>query len=1128
MKCYNCHYDKLDKKTKNCPICGVDLTQVCEKCNSFIPMGAKFCSSCGTKVTTFVNLTKEEKVDVGVIFADISGFTSLAEEYSSEDTKNIINDCFAAITKPVYELNGEIHKYIGDCVMVIFKKGTINEIAHNTMQCALLMRDYLSTYLTMNQSTIKTLLNVSIGVNIGDVVLGELGTSFDSEYTIIGDTVNIASRLQTYAKPGEVIVSKSIFDITKNVVVYSEAELINVKNKKEALEIYHAVTFNKQLNVNKVYIQREIDSIVNGYINREQNSHILNVTGEPGIGKSLSIDRFINNNSELSFMKIKLTKWDVNNPYSGIVKLLHLLVNSTEDKDVSKQLYNYLTIILAGKETVEINRTYQFLLLILKEERSAEYEVIINSMSYQDLVVEVREQAMLFVSASLQYKNQIIIFENSDFIDEETKSAFMNFEEMPHTIMVSRVKMEEDESILSVKMKRFTSDMVLDYLKQFFDVMISEAMHKRIVTLVKGNPLYLKEVCHVINQHKRIFVDGCLTINETIEYNLPQSMNKLYKTRFDTFNRKTKEVLSLASLFVIEIDFRVINELLEFSYTQELEEELEEMNIIELSGYYRFDNNTVKTYQFTNQDFKEAIKKQMTSKDYKYKHKKIADLLLTDADYQRLDIIALHLKEAQELNLSKEFYLKSAFDNHTKFNVEQAQANFLQYIELEKELDRSAIERNVVQSYIQLASLMIYKGDFIQAIEYVTEGLTLQQTNQELHTLKIQLLECYKGTSNIEKALPLIEDLSKSLQKTSENYGKLLKVQSTVYNMIGKPGVIELVEQSKNILVKTGDFENLSETLAQAGIRYFIQGDIKKGIETLESAMSYSDKAKNKSLTAKIMINLGILYNNYGEEEKANVLFLNAMDISKQISNNSSYVTSAINLGVSYLKTGAFLNAKNTFLESVSRSKKNNLLYQQCVSLTNLGDVYYELGDFDNAQNTYEQSKELAHMMKLPIEGAINNLGLVKTRISTTLDNNDESLLNTLIKEFEDGEELSYVSSCYFTLSDFYISKTNIDEASKAAQKALDYALKSDGSIEEVRALRKQLEIALIQKDTTKAQTLYKNIIKRTTELNQYYELAKTYYTKYIYENNIEYLSLAKEVLVYFDECFLSELIKNN
>ncbi len=1120
MKCYNCQYDKLDKSIKNCPICGVDVTNVCKSCQTVVPTTAKFCNNCGTKLTQKEEVRKDEILNIGVLFADISGFTSLAENYDSEETKNIINECFQAITKPIYQNNGSIDKYIGDCVMATFKSGSTKELCTNTLKAATKIRDALNDYLSINRPNLKTPLGISVGANFGPVVMGEIGSHSDKEYTVIGDTVNIASRLQTTALRGEVLVSNELVKHTTNIALLSDKQLLKVKNKKERVETYKVITLLNTQNSNEFYIDRDIDYTIKNYISSEKKNHILNIYGEPGIGKTTTIDHVLDHSDNTHQIKVVLNEWDKNTPYSAFVKIINQLLNSSIGENKRKLLNNYLHFIMNEYTEDEITRTHQFLSLILKEDRTEEYDTIFHSMNYSDLIKETKKQASLFIEL-LSIQEKLIVIDNGDYLDSETTDLFQEETKQSHIIVLSRSKLKENDTTVSIQMKPLPANKITAYMDNYFKTPIEANTKSKLVEIIDGNPLYLNEICEQISILKKTYKNGSLELDENVLKDLPNTINSLYIQRFESFDKTTQNILLLAVLIQSEIDFRFVYELLNLEYTKTVEETLEQKNIISVAGYYRLDSYTYKTYVFTNQSFRESIKNRLTKKAYKANHVLLASKL--NERNEDLNMIAYHYLEAGLLKQAKHYYLKSASILKEEFNVVKSVKNYLKYISIESDLERTAIEPQVVESYIELANLMIYKGDFVEAINYITLGLDLHQTKQEEDTLKIALLESYKGTSNIEKALPLVEELATTLSKSSENYGRLLKIQSTIYNMIGKPGVIELVDQSRMILEKTKDYENLSEALAQAGIRNFIEGNIQKGIESLESAIVYSNKAKNKSLTAKIMINLGILYNNFGEEEKSNTLLINAMKIAKEISNNNSYVTAAINLGVSYLKKGEFNNALKTFEESLKRS--NSLIYQKCITLTNLGDVYYELGAFDLAKDSYNEGLEMAKMMKLPIEEAINNIGLTKTRIITKQLIDEETIMNKHIKELLEAKEFEYVAISYFVLSDYFIETKDIKKAESAILKSLDYAKKSNSKIEYVKALRKQLEISLINNQNIEEQ--FKEFITEATSNNFYYELTKAYYTRYLHTLDNKYLKQAEELLIYFDDCYLSKQIKN-
>ena len=84
MRCFNCDYQRITKDMENCPVCGVGLSRTCKKCNSFNPSSAKFCFECGNELDNVKQDKLEKQQKVGVIFADISGFTKLGEAFAKK------------------------------------------------------------------------------------------------------------------------------------------------------------------------------------------------------------------------------------------------------------------------------------------------------------------------------------------------------------------------------------------------------------------------------------------------------------------------------------------------------------------------------------------------------------------------------------------------------------------------------------------------------------------------------------------------------------------------------------------------------------------------------------------------------------------------------------------------------------------------------------------------------------------------------------------------------------------------------------------------------------------------------------------------------------------------------------
>ena len=156
-----------------------------------------------------------ERRQVTVVFADISGFASLSERLDAEDVAGLVNDCLKELALAVYQYEGMVDKFIGDCIMAVFGAPiALEDDAEHTLRATIAMRENLQRF---NRRWIEKLgqpLDVHIGVNTGMVIAGNIGNDLRMSYTVMGDTVDAAARLQDAAKAGQVFVSRDACRLT--------------------------------------------------------------------------------------------------------------------------------------------------------------------------------------------------------------------------------------------------------------------------------------------------------------------------------------------------------------------------------------------------------------------------------------------------------------------------------------------------------------------------------------------------------------------------------------------------------------------------------------------------------------------------------------------------------------------------------------------------------------------------------------------------------------------------------------------------------------------------------------------------------------------------------------------------
>jgi class 3 adenylate cyclase/tetratricopeptide (TPR) repeat protein len=224
---------------------------------------------------------------VSVLFADISGYTAMAERMDAELVKALVDRCLRRLGEEVERFGGTVDKYIGDNVMATFGAPVAHEDdAERAVRAALAMQEAIVE--------IDPELQLRVGVNTGDVLAGSVA---ESGYTVIGDTVNVAARLQAAAEVGSVTVGQRTMRATRDAIEYRALEPLELKGKSEPVPAWEAlgpvtVTPRRLTRehgvapfVGRTHELELLDSLY-GRVVREGRAHLITVIGQAGVGKS--------------------------------------------------------------------------------------------------------------------------------------------------------------------------------------------------------------------------------------------------------------------------------------------------------------------------------------------------------------------------------------------------------------------------------------------------------------------------------------------------------------------------------------------------------------------------------------------------------------------------------------------------------------------------------------------------------------------------------------------------------------------------------------------------------------------------------------------------------------------------
>ncbi len=284
-----------------CMACGTPLAASCPSCGTAAPAGARFCMACGSALAggpaaavSTPAATSEERRTVTVLFADLSGYTSVAERLDHETVKMLIERCLNRFAEEVERYGGRVDKFIGDNVMAVFGAPVAHEDdPERAVRAAFGMHAAMSELNRDIAAQFGFDLALRVGVNTGEVLAGRVGDS----YTVLGDAVNVAARLQSAAAVGGTLVGERTYRLTAKVIGYRELEPLELKGKAERVPAWEAEAIASLEGTTAPAVSSSVPLVgrdeeltrLKGLlerVRREHAPHLVTIVGQAGVGKS--------------------------------------------------------------------------------------------------------------------------------------------------------------------------------------------------------------------------------------------------------------------------------------------------------------------------------------------------------------------------------------------------------------------------------------------------------------------------------------------------------------------------------------------------------------------------------------------------------------------------------------------------------------------------------------------------------------------------------------------------------------------------------------------------------------------------------------------------------------------------
>ncbi|MBN2364799.1 MAG: zinc-ribbon domain-containing protein, partial [Calditrichaeota bacterium] len=505
---------------------------ICRACTAEIPPSARFCPQCGTPVagagigvipatdrlellkdyippelaSKIINAGKKiesERRHVTVMFADVTGFTALSEHYDPEVISDLLNECFKGLVSIVHKYEGTIDKFIGDAVMVIFGAPLAHENdPERAVRCTLEMMDDIKRFNLVSQLNLSNPVTLHIGLHSGIVIAGNVGSNLRMNYSVVGDTVNLSSRLAHLAPPGEIFLSEATFKSVSNLAIADGPFRVSIRGKAEPVVVYklraikEILGYDSHRPAGKHFVGREreiekIDKLLE--FSKKFNGFHLFVKGEAGIGKSRLKDEVY----RLAIAKAIAPRegfcsgFEINTPYF----LWNTLIRSILQIDLDTPEREILTILQERAAVLKIQKVIPYIAAILgiRHDDLGDEEGTVRKQKIFDAVIGlldnyVRKHRTIFILEDLHW---------IDKFSQELLYYMFSGHKSPPTLIVGfyRPEYAHARSMESfgdvINLSRLTKEDSKALIRMQLEAdIIPPSIEEVVLTRSEGNPFY--------------------------------------------------------------------------------------------------------------------------------------------------------------------------------------------------------------------------------------------------------------------------------------------------------------------------------------------------------------------------------------------------------------------------------------------------------------------------------------------------------------------------------------------------------------------------------------------------------------------------------------------------------------
>ena len=620
MKCPKCQFENR-AGAKFCKECGVKLELICPKCGAKYTSGSKFCDECGYRLSKLSenapkDLSFDEKLaiiqkylpkglaekilsqrdgiegerkQVTVMFCDIEGYTSLAELLGIEDTYSIINEVYEILIHKVRDYDGTVNEMTGDGIMALFGAPVALEDApQRAIRSSLAIHREIVKFSDQFKREKKDAppIKMRIGIHTGPVVVGTVGNDLRVEFKAVGDTVNLASRMEGLAQPGTTYLTEDTFKLTEGLFRFEALGEKQVKGKKESVKVYRAIapsTSRTRFDVSAergltpfVGREREFGLLLDGFDRvKAGRGQAFSIVSEAGIGKSRLLYEFRKTvaSADVMFLEGRCFSYSRGIAYHPIIDILKAnfdIRKGDRDSEIIEKVKRGLKIIGLDEASM-----FPYVLELLSV-KDGGIDLTLHEGGPEATKYRIKNKIMEAIKRialkGSEIRPLIMAFEDLHWIDKSSESCLKY---LLDSIMGARIFLiftYRPEFVHSWGGKSFHSQVTLNRLSNHECLSIvthllgaeeiESDLEKLILEKTEGIPFFIEEFTKSLRDLKVIkSKDHKYYLAKTSQdVTIPSKIQDVIMARVDSLPINAKEVLQVGSVIEREFGYELLKQ----------------------------------------------------------------------------------------------------------------------------------------------------------------------------------------------------------------------------------------------------------------------------------------------------------------------------------------------------------------------------------------------------------------------------------------------------------------------------------------------------------------------------------------------------------------------------------------